>query len=175
MFIGQFRPAELYSAVSSAPWDALSQVVTVRPGALNLLAASTSAEVIICPARLLNRLLLLWSWITVAQSSSSGPMKTNRHEGNHIQTENNLLHTFQKLPPVACCLSFTLAQPVFQALWLTALPLAQPCVWETFALHTLLSLCALNTVFMQACCAHSHLASWSFFFFLEYLLWQTDL
>lgn len=85
--------------------------------------------------------------------------------GNHIQTENNLLHTFQKVPPVACRLSFTLAQPVFQALWLTALPLAQPYVWETFALHTLLSLCALNTVFMQACCAHSHLPSWSFFFF----------
>lgn len=31
--------------------------------------------------------------------------------------------------------------PVFQALWLLVLPLAQSCIWETLALHTTRSVC----------------------------------
>lgn len=121
------------------------------PAALSLPVALTTVEIITSPPRAFESLSLPGSWITVRHSCSSGPVMAHNKPTRKNQThakKPQTCYTPCKTSSLSSSL-FHFARPVFQALWSLALPLAQPCVWESFCC-TLLSLCAL-CVFMQAC------------------------
>lgn len=119
------------------------------------------------PSQAFESLFLPGSWITVRHSrSSSLMMGTDKlgRKSNPSKKTKNLLHTSQ----TSTRLSFAFAQPVFQAPWSVSLPLAQPSVWETFALHTAQPVCAV-------CVYASMYTQISLHRPFEFLLWQTDL
>lgn len=100
-------------------------------------------------------------WETVSRSHAPIPGSLwwgGDHEGNSKSTGENHVICTSKSPP-STAFSSTLAQPVFQALYLLTLPLAQACVWETtFAQHTaqpVSTVCSCKFV-----CLHPLLSIW---------------